>query len=260
MNRQLGVFDEPDDGATSVAAQSDADLWLHAASGLLLPRGTVVKSELSADELAELEARSDLRDVQSWYNRSRNIKRTRQDETQLHALCEWFSTRNLNILGTVTFSDDYAASHNIYSLSRALTDVWNGLTEMTLNKGKIRGFRGRFLLSGEWHPSGRHVPHVHLVLDSRGAPIESVCSDLWRYFYHTRGRSKFEPIRDVDTATLYALKDTIKASAHDPECLRMRLTRPKRQPKPPLSKANKRRNADEGHFRTTGEKMTFSKR
>lgn len=242
MNRQLGFLDGPDDGATSEAAPLDA-CWLHSASGLLFPRGTVIKSTLTPDELAEVQARSDLRGIADWAAASRNIKRTRADETQLHALCEWFASKDLDIVGSVSFTDEYSSSHGIYSLSRALSDIWRGLTEMTLKRGQIRGFRGRFLLSGEWHPSGRLVPHVHMALDSNRAPIEAVCSDLWRYFFNSRGRSKFEPMRDTNIATLYALKDSIKASAKDAESLQMRLTRPKRQPSPKdsdHSKANTR--------------------
>lgn len=210
---------------TQLLAASDG-LWLHS-SGISLPRGTVVSSVLDADELAGLEKRSDRRGAREGAQRARRVSRPIADARHLHELCAWLATHGLDILGTVTYSDEYARTHGIYSLPSALRDVRRGLAEVRMKRGTIQGFRGRFVLAGEWHPSGRQVPHVHLCLDSMGAPIEAVCSDLFRYFKQTRGRSRFEPMRDVTEATLYGLKDTVKAAAHDASCLDMRLVRPR---------------------------------
>jgi len=80
--------------------------------------------------------------------------------------------------------------------------------------------------SGEWHRSGRKIPHVHLALESMGAvdPLK-VCADLFSYFSKTRGRCRFEVMREAPAATLYALKDTVKGSAHDASSLDLRLRR-----------------------------------
>lgn len=216
-------------GGESHAAAGEegaSGLWRHS-SGVLLPRGTVVTSQLDDFELEELSARSEQRGAVAGALQARRVKRSLAEENQLHAFCEWLASYELNAFGTVSFTDDYAARYGIYSLSAALRDVRRGLADCPMKRGAIKGFRGRYVLSGEWHPSGRLVPHVHLALDCMGAPIEKVCGDLYRYFFRTRGRSRFEPMRDVDTATLYALKDTVKASAKDPTSVEFRLHRPR---------------------------------
>lgn len=209
------------------------ETWVHGATGIAFPRGTVVTSRPADgdwDSVAEIralvESESARRGVVAGALQSRKVKRSARDESQLQALCEWLHGYQLDILGTVTYSDDYAQSHGINSLRAALQDVARGLREMPMVGGTIRGYRGRYVLAGEWHPSGRNVPHVHLALDSMGVVDPSkVCTDLWRYFYGTRGRSRFEPMRDVNTATLYGLKDTIKAAEHDPDTIYLKLGR-----------------------------------
>lgn len=200
--------------------------WRHSRSGLMLPRGTVVSYQGTADELVALELESERRGVRAGASEARRVKRSTRDERQLHALCKWLSDLNLDTIGSVTFSDDYAKGHGVYSLARALSDVYQGLHEVSMNRGKIHGYRGRYVLAGEWHPSGRSIPHVHLALDSMGVhDHERLCRELWDYFAHTRGRSRFEPMRDADEATLYGLKDTMKASERDPDCIVFKLNR-----------------------------------
>lgn len=194
----------------------------------MLPRGTVVNTELRDDELLALEARSAARGARAAGLAARKVRRSLQEEMSLHAFCGWLNELGVDTIGTVSFTDEYAERRGIYTFRRALDDVWEGLHDVPLKRGSRHGFRNRFILSAEWHPSGRTVPHVHVALESGTMPSERLCDDLWGYFFGTRGRSRFEPMRDVAEATLYALKDTIKASARDADCVRFRLHRPKR--------------------------------
>lgn len=215
-----------------VGAVSDVDRdWIHS-SGIHLPRGCVVHSEASEDDLARLARSSAARGVREHALIARNhLKRRAAETQQLQVFTEWLSCQGLDLFGAVSFTDEYAARHGIYSLSRALDDVWVGLNDVPMKRGRIKGFPGKFVLAGEWHPSGRSVPHVHLALESGSAPGDAVCNDLWRYFFHTRGRSRFEPMRDQNVATLYALKDSVKASTKDADSVRFRMWRPKRRAK-----------------------------
>jgi hypothetical protein len=232
--------------------------WRRDSSGVLVPIGALVTSRLSGDSLdvlrADLTASSDRRGVRAFVQDQRGKRLSAWSEltplqrrkwrasSELHELCSWLAETGLDIIGSITYSDPYAAApeyhwstergcyvnhggHGILSIDRALKDVRQGLREVPMKRGAIHGFQGKFANSGEWHPSGRIVPHVHLALDSMGAPIEAVCGDLYRYFSSTRGRSRFEPMRDCDEATLYGLKDTVKASASDANALDLRLHR-----------------------------------
>lgn len=150
------------------------------------------------------------------------------EEDLLQALCEWLSTEHhLNLMGVVTYSDRYADRHKVYSLDRALDDVWLALRSVPI--GGRQGYPWKFILSAELHRSGRQVPHVHVALECPDRIAESVCADLWDYFYSTRGRSRFEPMRDRSAATLYGLKDTVKVAKVDTAATRVRLWHPKRR-------------------------------
>jgi hypothetical protein len=139
---------------------------------------------------------------------------TGSSDAQLQEFCEYLNGFDLDLMGTVSFSDKYAAAHRLYSLRAALLDVERGLHSVPMRNRTLRGFRGRYVLCGEWHPSGRQVPHVHLALDSMGVHDKSrMCKELWSYFVGTRGRCRFEPMRDRTIATLYGMKDTIKSNA-----------------------------------------------
>jgi hypothetical protein len=196
----------------------------------LLGLGAVIQTSATA---ADLERIADGSERRGWLlrngpgsNTGFRVKRSARDEGQLGALCEWLHSYEIDLIGTVSFSPAYAESHGIFSLKRALADVALGLREIPMVRGTIKGYRGRYVLAGEWHPSGRNVPHVHLALDSMGvADPEKVCGELFRYFFSTRGRSRFEPMRDCDSATLYGLKDTVKASEHDPDSIYLKLGR-----------------------------------
>lgn len=216
------------DAVPMASERAGGDAWRHS-SGIWLPRGSVVVDKLDSAEIDALAARSAARGAVSAALDARKVKRSESEAAQLEAFCEWLAAEGLDLFGVVSFSDDYAARYGIYSLKRGLDDVWAGLNQVPLRRGQRVGFRGKYVLAGEWHPSGRLVPHVHLALESAGCPPEKVCGELYRYFYGSRGRSRFEPMRDVDTATLYALKDTVKASARDADCVRFRLWHPKRR-------------------------------
>lgn len=193
--------------------------WVHE-SGLHLPRGCLVTRQATEAELQALAARSAARRAAAPAAARLAPPRPAGDTAQLDGFCEWLQAEGLDVFGSVTYRDDYAERFSIFSLNRALGDVWRGLHDF--------GFRYKFVLAGEWHPSGRRVPHVHLAMESGGIPADRVCRDLYGYFLHSRGRCRFEPMRDQSVATLYALKDSVKASARDADSIRFRLWRPKR--------------------------------
>jgi len=209
-----------------VSAASEA--WEYS-PGVWLPRGAVVTSTLDPAALSDLEGRSLARGVRAFSEPRAQVKRSALETDSLEAFAAWLSTHSLDVLGTVTFRDEYAAAHGLRSLSRALADVERQLRRVTMRKGQRIGFLGRYVLCGEWHPSGRNVPHVHAVFDSCGEPVEAVCSELYHHFYTYCGRSRFEPMRDQTQATLYGLKDTVKSASIENGGLAMRLGRQRRR-------------------------------
>jgi len=212
--------------AGGVPPASAAAAGLPAGSAAFLARECVRVDTLDEWELEDLQARCDARGVRAWDSLSRRtVKRSAAEAAGLQSLCEWLSGHGLDLLCTVTFSDSIAASRGIYSLSRAIDDTRRGLRSLDLGAGYRRGFENRFVLAGEWHPSGRTIPHVHGVLESGNLDTHRLCQSLYAHFLHTSGRCRFEPMRDVDTATLYGLKDTLKACASDPHSLSLSLSR-----------------------------------
>jgi len=187
-----------------------------------LPKGTLVTYQATPEELLDVEAASIRRGVREWEFEARHIRRDDLERRSLEEFCTWLHSFGLDLIGTVTYSDEYAERHGIYSIRAAIRDTVNGLRSVKLRGGTISGFRGRYVACGEWHPSGRLVPHVHLALESNGAPHQMLV-ELGRYFDYSRGRSRFEKMRDVEIATLYGLKDTIKHGSKDPETLELRL-------------------------------------
>lgn len=199
--------------------------WVHSASGLSLPRGSVLVREATEQELVDLEVRSIVRGVRQHAQVARHVKRSAAESSALDEFCAWLAGYAIDGFGTITFSDQVAETRRIYSLRRAIEVVRLELRVAGMKNGRQRGYTGRYVLAGEWHPSGRQVPHVHIAFETFRA--SGVCPDLFRHFSNTFGRCRFEPMRDVDTATLYALKDTIKATSKDPDSLYLRLTRPR---------------------------------
>lgn len=197
---------------------ADSDQWVHS-SGSSFTRGTVLRSWVPQEEIDRITAASEERRFWDQYARRTAHARGPDGEpcgcsrcVRLHATCEWLSGFGLNVIGTVTYSDEYASRRGIYSIARALDDVREGLRCVPMKAGRRTGFMGPYVLCGEHHPSGRNVPHVHLALATAREPAGAVCSELWSYFYATRGRSRFEPMRDTSKATLYGLKDTVKSA------------------------------------------------
>jgi len=210
-------------------AAADAGSWDYHGTGLLLPRGTVVTirpddADDHAEVVALVESESERRGIVQGTLTARKVRRSAADSEALQSLCSWLSGHDLDLFGTVSFRDDVAQSRGIYSLGRALDVVASELKGFRYH-GK-QGYRGKFVLCGEWHPSGRTVPHIHAVLSSAGAvDVHEFSQDLWRHFFNNCGRSRFEPMRDQTEATLYGLKDTLKASHADANSMRLRLSR-----------------------------------
>lgn len=196
-------------------------LWLN--DGVWVPRGAVAVSIATEEDLDRIAAGSRRRGGVG----SPNVPRPLKDSQSLEALCEWLHGHGLTAMGVVTFTDEYADRFGIHSLDRALDDVWQGLQNVPMLNGR-RGFPWKFVMAGEMHRTGRSVPHVHLALEIPDRAMEGACGELWRYFYGSRGRSRFEPMRDVNAATLYGLKDAVKAVKEDPAALRYHLWRRRR--------------------------------
>lgn len=176
-----------------------------------VPKGAILRMTLTQAELDALEARAERRRAPA--SVTSVSLRSAADEAALDALCAWLADNGLNVIGTISFRPDVAERMGLHTLDRALT-----VTEAFIK----RVHRGNYVLAGEWHPSGRSVPHVHLALACSGDRSQA-CHDLWRKAFADFGRSRFEPMRDVSRATLYGLKDTIKATTHDATSMRLRL-------------------------------------
>src|SRR5664279_1021931 len=98
------------DGRAAVGG-SDAGLWNVHGSGICVPRGTVIRSRIGNDELADLRDRLDQdsarRGVRAGAAVARKIRRSAADSAGLESLCSWLNGHGLNIIGTVTYSDAY---------------------------------------------------------------------------------------------------------------------------------------------------------
>lgn len=198
--------------------QQDSYGRWHHKSGVVLPRGCIVTEHATAEEIERVTARAERRRGPQGVAAP---SRPQQDSDWLHETSQWLQLHGLNAMGVVTFSDRYAGSRGIYSPAAAVDDVWRGLTTEIPLRGSY-GFWGKFVLAPEWHRTGRQVPHVHLAFETIGN-AETLCADLRRYFGNTRGRSRFELMRDVDAATLYGLKDVLKEQRGSVQGFGMRL-------------------------------------
>ena len=200
-----------------VGAEELGEFWRHP-SGLVLPRGTLITSVLTDRERAALDEASIRRGVRAWEKDRGKVRRSAEESLSLDEFCIWLNRYGFDVFFSITFSPEYAACHSVRSLAGAVRDVRRGLSEC--------GYFGRVGLSAEM--TDREIPHVHGALCSSGDLERLVCPDspsdgeLWRYFFGTRGRSRFEPMRDQDESTLYAFKDTFK-KATEPGALYIRL-------------------------------------
>jgi hypothetical protein len=215
--------------------------WHHSESGLVLPAGSTVIRQATPEYLDWIERRSDRRGVRVYEKDRGKVRRSAADSLALDELCIWLNHYQFDIFFSVTFSDAYAKRQygkdlSVYSLRGAVLDVLRGLNDLP-TKTAWPGFTGRLVLAAEM--TDRNTPHVHGVLASCGMDVDWLLGTdspkdgaLWQHFHETRGRCRFELIRDQDEATLYAFKDTLKRSA-EAEALLIRL-RPKNR-----SQANK---------------------
>ena len=199
----------------------------HPGTAAFLARECVRVDTLTEWELEDLQARCDARGVRQWDALARGtLKRSVQDAQSLDELCKWIRLSNLDILATFTFTDETARKRGVHTLQRAIRDVCGSLKRVNLGSQYKPGFQNRFVLAGEWHPSGRSIPHVHGLFESGGIDSQRLCQRLFEYFHHSTGRCRFEPMRDVNEATLYGLKDTLKL-ANDTGAVFYRLQRPR---------------------------------
>jgi len=201
--------------ARTSQALEDSPLWV--VRGMELPRGCVLSSQLTPEEVVSYAGRVDARGTCRAATPSPDLSRRLLSE-----LCAWCASHSLNAMGTVTFSDSYASSRSIYTLSRALSDVAHALDcEVPLRKS--HGVLTSYALSAEWHRTGREVPHVHVAIKTTGNP-DSFLAALRLFFSNTRGRCRWELMRDCDDATLYGLKDVLKeGSGSLSDSVRLRL-------------------------------------
>lgn len=183
-----------------------------------IPRGTLIRSKLTDDEREELFQASARRGVQAWSMNARKVRRSLAEASALDELCMWLNRYGLDVLFTVTFTTEYAQEYGLWSVAHAVANVRQSLAKF--------GYWGRLALGGEM--TDREIPHVHGCLASGGesaylvAPEQPREGALWRYFFNTHGRCRFEMMRDQDDATLYAFKDTLKR-ATEPGALYIRL-------------------------------------
>lgn len=177
-----------------------------------IPPGTLIgtvgrTSYIESDELANLEARCEAR------RRPTSPPPAIAGSAIREATAEWLGSFPLDTFFTLTYADDYARDHYIYSPTSALNDFERFL--------KAADFPGMFFAASEWHFS-RDVPHLHGLLESRGLPLHN----LWAAWFTTRGRASFEPPRS-DAAAYYCSKYSLKDA--DADSLRFRLERTMRK-------------------------------
>lgn len=125
----------------------------------------------------------------------------------------------LDVFFTLTFSDDYAKEHFVYSPVSALNVFERWIAAMD--------FPGNYYVAAEPHWE-RDVPHLHGLLSSSGLRRKT----LWADWFREKGRAKFEEPRS-DAAFLYAAKYAAKRDAAEwPDSWRLRLV--------PLGRAHRR--------------------
>lgn len=120
---------------------------------------------------------------------------------------------DLDVVFTLTFSDEYAEAHLLYCPTSALNSFERFLHDI--------GHIGQYLVCAEPH-FDRDVPHLHGLMQSMGLPL----NNLWREWFRTRGRGRFEPPRS-DASRYYCTKYALKE--RDPDVIRFRLSRPTRR-------------------------------
>lgn len=181
-------------------------------------REVVVKT-LGEDERIALGESSTRRGVMAWESERGKVRRSVAEASALDAFCAWLASAQLDTFFSVTYSDKVAKSRHVGSVKSARFDVVRQFNDF--------GCMGPLVLSVE--RTDRDVPHVHGVLRGRledfprlrGAE-RPLLEHLFRHFKASCGRSRFEPVRDQNEATLYALKDSFKRATSD-DALYLRL-------------------------------------
>jgi len=142
------------------------------------------------------------------------VRRPEWSTKYLQDFCELLRAHGFNAMGTATFSDKVAYRRYILSPLKAVQVVAHAITKETPYRGSL-GFHGKLFITPEWHRTGRQVPHIHFALKTTGNP--DTCTKLIRSnLSNTFGRSTCEVMRDVQSGTLYGLKDTLKETAFYP--------------------------------------------
>jgi len=192
--------------------------------------GAIILGELTDEHRAELEVESARRGVLAAGLEARKVRRSAAEAAALDEFCMWLNRYGFDIFFSVTYSARAARELRIQNdYLKGITAV--GAAARDMRYGLLRfGYPGRFGIGAEI--TDREIPHVHGVLSSAGLDRDRLLGtesksdgELWRYFFKSRGRCRFELMRDQDDATLYALKDTFKNST-DPQALLLRM-RPK---------------------------------
>ncbi len=155
------------------------------------------------DELVSLERRCEARRGSFKLPQSGRTRDLRDD------WAAFLGEFDLDVVFTLTFSDDYARDHYIYSPTSALNDFERFLRDIDN--------AGDYLACAEPH-FDRDVPHLHGLMESKDLPLVN----LWREWFRTRGRARFEPPRS-DACRYYCTKYALKE--RDPDVIRFRLTR-----------------------------------
>lgn len=198
------------------------NLWNY--NGVWLPRGAVVASAVDEHTLRRLELAAQATAARSLGCAASPPRRPQCDSEYLQAFCELLRDHGFNAMGTATFTDKVAARRFVYSPLKAVQVVAQSIRKETPFRGSL-GFRGKLFVTPEWHRTGRNVPHLHFALKTTGNP-ETCCELIRRHLTNTLGWSTCQVMNDVDRATLYGLKDTLKETAFYPNayflCLRER--------------------------------------
>jgi len=97
--------------------------WMHSSSGIAYPRGSMLVYLASDEDYVRLEDGSERRGAREADRLSTHVRRSLAHQQQLEAFCAWLAGYAFDILGTVTYSDEYAERYNILSMKAAIRDV-----------------------------------------------------------------------------------------------------------------------------------------
>jgi hypothetical protein len=156
----------------------------------IAPIRPVVRGILTPAELASREAAVGRRPVPD-----RPVRSVRSNQV-IDGYAEFFARYPLDVMFGLTFSDEYARAHKIYTPTSALNNLERWFKEI--------GYTGQWFAAPEPH-FFRDVPHLHGLMESRGVPLDL----FWGEWFKERGRARFEPPRS-DAAIVYCAKYALK--------------------------------------------------